>query len=403
MISGLLLVITGLSLWAQTEWVSEPQYYVRFQQHNLRESGGMHSVHADLFPENQVNKNITLLRAPELSNDRFNHVNAALKMHYATDDQKISFGADVNYLWGLDTDATEAVQDHGLSLVGWFEYNATVANGFQLVPSWVYSTKAESGAIDYGLYIKGEDLYFRRPVRKPQANGSSGYSFDYKLWSPMRLASGDQKGWYFIALTQTQWITRVFLGRHGANENLLVKYYFLGFPSGMFGNSTFEVGPFDTHEGQLSAVSDYAAWQKKLEIDEVKNLYECSNAAEMNTCWGENANLNALPPAQAAPATTPADTDELPLAEETPANYQLVVFPNPNEGVFQMRFGLENPSGVNIAVVSAEGTVVYNQQLEVTEGLSEFYVQLPASIKAGIYIVNVRSQEFNHAKKIIVN
>lgn len=79
----------------------------------------------------------------------------------------------------------------------------------------------------------------------------------------------------------------------------------------------------------------------------------------------------------------------------------LVVFPNPNSGSFNVKFTSNTGSKINIGVYDMRGRQVFSNEYN-NSGLFEQEVQLN-SIQSGIYIVNIQDGNRKAVQKIVVN
>jgi photosystem II stability/assembly factor-like uncharacterized protein len=78
------------------------------------------------------------------------------------------------------------------------------------------------------------------------------------------------------------------------------------------------------------------------------------------------------------------------------------IFPNPTQGPFSIQYNISAMSPVSVLVYDFNGRVIGNYELGVRpEG--QFTEQLPASLKAGVYFVNVKTSMGQKTKKLIVN
>jgi len=104
------------------------------------------------------------------------------------------------------------------------------------------------------------------------------------------------------------------------------------------------------------------------------------------------------------PASELANFSVSPKLAESVSNpaMQVVVYPNPSNGTFNIGFNATEEGGVALNVVDLNGRVVYTNTFEAVEGQNEFTIALD-NVVSGIYFVNFR-QGTNVAKmKIRVN
>jgi PDZ domain-containing secreted protein len=102
-----------------------------------------------------------------------------------------------------------------------------------------------------------------------------------------------------------------------------------------------------------------------------------------------------------------AESEEMAAADidmpvvNTLAVENLRLFPNPNNGIFNLNFNLDGTDKVNIRVFSANGIVIYEDNLGEFSG--EYLEQINISDNAkGIYFLQVRQGENVLSKKIIL-
>jgi Secretion system C-terminal sorting domain len=86
------------------------------------------------------------------------------------------------------------------------------------------------------------------------------------------------------------------------------------------------------------------------------------------------------------------------------ASSNLWVFPNPNTGVFNIRFYNQTGEAATVKVYNAVGQVVYTQSLTLGITYSNISVNLGSNVPAGMYVVKVLSATGSElaAKRIIV-
>ncbi len=87
--------------------------------------------------------------------------------------------------------------------------------------------------------------------------------------------------------------------------------------------------------------------------------------------------------------------------EEHKANYELLIYPNPNNGMFTLRANTEKAGDLYVQIFNMNGQVVYMNRFSKNSGLSEFTIQL-TDIKTGIYIMKVMNGQNFDIQRLII-
>lgn len=87
--------------------------------------------------------------------------------------------------------------------------------------------------------------------------------------------------------------------------------------------------------------------------------------------------------------------------EEHKADYQLLVYPNPNTGVFTLRANTEKSGNLYVQIFNMNGQVVYLNRFSKNSGVSEFLIQLN-NAKKGVYIMKVIDGEKFDIERLII-
>jgi PKD repeat protein len=87
--------------------------------------------------------------------------------------------------------------------------------------------------------------------------------------------------------------------------------------------------------------------------------------------------------------------------EEHKANYELLIYPNPNNGMFTLRANTEKAGELYVQIYNMNGQVVYMNRFTKNSGLSEFSIQL-TDIKTGVYIMKVMNGQNFDIQRLII-
>jgi hypothetical protein len=88
-------------------------------------------------------------------------------------------------------------------------------------------------------------------------------------------------------------------------------------------------------------------------------------------------------------------------ADVQAASTDFVVYPNPNNGAFNVRFNGNETQPVNIQVASLTGQIVYRQAIAATNGENNIPVAL-TNVAAGVYILELRAGDQVQTIKLVV-
>ena len=88
--------------------------------------------------------------------------------------------------------------------------------------------------------------------------------------------------------------------------------------------------------------------------------------------------------------------------EENELGNALNVFPNPNNGEFEMTLTLENVSDVNASLVDARGQQIWNASIGAVNGTASETINV-SNNAAGIYFLRVTADDRTSVRKIVVN
>jgi hypothetical protein len=83
-------------------------------------------------------------------------------------------------------------------------------------------------------------------------------------------------------------------------------------------------------------------------------------------------------------------------------NLVYAVFPNPNNGVFNLRIAVLNSERLSIAIYDVVGELVYQNFSESVSGDYSKTIQLN-NVKTGVYFVKIHARENLLVKKIVIS
>jgi len=336
----------------------------------------------------------------------------------------IRHNSEEPFLWGLLSKTGEDGTLHDFTFALWFYHDP------------VNMTSDEQRMIIYGSDDTGhkvgilhdkKSIYMRRYVEYERTEeGGTLYNtaddaipYDHYQWLPVTLAdaSGDPRaGWYFLAMTQTQFITRIFTG-HKDDAALSCRYHQIGNQWLMpmtrwgLGRDFRKDGDQFIFEPDIKAVAkidDFAVWGAKKEADQINDLFICSKTQDPNlatsNCWD-----NIQEPAARL-------IEEEQVAEEISADDVLVndvlVYPNPVEnGKLTVSIQLAEASPVEMKLVDLSGRTImeYREDQELAAGKHDILIDnlrvgcdCNSSNKSTLYLLKVRTKDHEYSRKIIV-
>ena len=76
------------------------------------------------------------------------------------------------------------------------------------------------------------------------------------------------------------------------------------------------------------------------------------------------------------------------------------MYPNPNDGSFNIKFNSNSTNDINIAVYDMRGREIFNKAYQ-NSGLFEQSLQLN-NVQAGVYLVSIQDGDSKIVKKIVV-
>ena len=138
----------------------------------------------------------------------------------------------------------------------------------------------------------------------------------------------------------------------------------------------------------IQSFADYknANHQKKNEVKEVEQIEVAIEIKDM--------------PKKEAKAMKKAKGIKMPVVQNLSIE-QLKIFPNPNQGIFNLQFTLPNNADTSIRIFSSEGKLIFANDLSDFEG--EFSQQIDLSNNpAGVYYVMIKQGKSSISKKVII-
>nr|WP_294897602.1 T9SS type A sorting domain-containing protein [uncultured Pedobacter sp.] len=83
-------------------------------------------------------------------------------------------------------------------------------------------------------------------------------------------------------------------------------------------------------------------------------------------------------------------------------NQSVIVYPNPADRVVNLLFGRPFENNVSIKLFNLKGEEVQKEELPLQNQKTNYSIELNKAITSGIYIINVKSGNYNCSKKVIV-
>ncbi|GEM_PF-4967017 len=331
------------------------------------------------------------------------------------------------YLFGLkDTQAHPFQETNEYSIAGWFykdedhlhDQIKVILRGYS--PDYGYF---------YGLTVKGDSLNLLRYVDIQTGHyaddfkEANGTRYSYYNWSPTAMDKGS--GWYFLGITQTKWVTRVFVGKGKAEgfstttdpiEEFSCNMYILGKQpmvnhdlknNTVMSFESFGFGGQKDGYKSIDGVDDFIVWDKALTPYQMQAMYECSKDKMPNDpsspCWGTATTSTRL-------LAVEKESEEE-VVEDITEKIPLIMYPNPLERgqALSLRFQLEESSDVLLSIHDLSGRqILYEAYRQLADGIHVLQVDnllgacQCSAASSGVYMVNLRSKEFNETRRIIV-
>ena len=200
------------------------------------------------------------------------------------------FNGEDPFLWGIlpKTGVNSTFKDFTFAL--WFYHDpANMQDGEKRMI--LYGSDANGHKT--GILHDKKSIYMRRYVeyeRREEGgtlynNAADAVPYDYYQWLPVTLADANDSpraGWYFLAMTQTQYITRIFTG-HLDDPALSCRYHQIGnqwlMPMTRWGlGRDFTKGTdgqlkFESDLKAVAKIDDFAVWVGKKEADQINDLF----------------------------------------------------------------------------------------------------------------------------------
>lgn len=92
------------------------------------------------------------------------------------------------------------------------------------------------------------------------------------------------------------------------------------------------------------------------------------------------------------------------LNKQSTGSLKLVVFPNPNNGLFKMNYNLNKPSNVTIKIMSSDGKIISERNFKkMPIGSHSFSEEIQEIVHSGIYLVQLKTDYESVTQRIILN
>jgi hypothetical protein len=331
--------------------------------------------------------------------DRYSRPRQALGMGRRTiiDFSTIRDGA-FNKFYGLPANTSNEVKKITISM--WVKFTH-VSDEERIL----FGAKEENDIdkkLKFGLTLKGKTLILKRYFEHP--DGAIGKSWDYECFQPAAFDAGF--GWYQIIITfdQLQKYIRLFVGKPNGGA-----YYGPGTSSAIPGDANVQ-REFDgrliwipgirknTHKLNYWFIAD----AKGLVFDDMMIFNQSFTEAQARALWND----------QKPPSLNRKTASNKVVSEIEPPEPILItglkLYPNPSkDGAFNLEFALKEDGPVSFEIVNLLGQLVFKQQKQhVNKGNQRFQLGGRArgdvNLASGLYTVNVSTNEFSKALKLVV-
>lgn len=307
------------------------------------------------------------------------------------------------FFWGLlpyDANNNNKVPEY--TVAGWFYKGGGALDKYK----HLFAGRSTNFKSIFALKLLDESLSINRQI----ANGESVDNYNYDLGKEVSLDEGN--GWYFVALAQTEFVTRVFTGKpSGAFE---CKYLFVGQQDYQHANK-WSIGASyrknAPYSFSIDGCDDFMVWDQKLSKDQLLTLFNCSKNKDpndsQNPCWGI-----VVPKSQAsARVINQQENDEVldTLVMADNINPELVVFPNPTKnGNITVQFHLAEDSPVELVIHDMSGNLILKKTYDVLSSgtqqikINHLMPECNCMKSTGIYLVRLRSDQSEKVVKVVV-
>lgn len=93
------------------------------------------------------------------------------------------------------------------------------------------------------------------------------------------------------------------------------------------------------------------------------------------------------------------DDETMALEEDS---WPISIHPNPSSGTFNVSLPQEKEGSMTVQVISLQGSLIYNLDVETTTGNNKLSINLPSKARSGMYIIKVLGVDFSYERNIIV-
>jgi hypothetical protein len=256
--------------------------------------------------------------------------------------------------------------------------------------------------LKFGLALKEETLILKRYFEEP--GGEIGTSWNYECFQPAAFDAGF--GWYQIIITfdKLQKYIRLFVGKPNGGAS-----YGPGTQSNIPGNATVtrafdgrliwipgirkntkQLNYWFIGNAESLVFDDMMIFDESFTVDQAKALWNDQKPASNNQKSARNKVVSEIEPPEPILITG------------------LKLYPNPSkDGAFNLEFALKEDGPVSFEIVNLLGQLVFKQQKQhVNKGNQRFQLGGRArgdvNLASGLYTVNVSTNEFSEALKLVV-
>jgi len=160
------------------------------------------------------------------------------------------------------------------------------------------------------------------------------------------------------------------------------------------------IGIFKSHMGEITGETDLK-YEKKAKFKQKSKIWKMSGDAKIATLIAKlkeiSGSIDNEKVANTKEAVLSVNEDENNLIKN------LKLYPNPSDGTFNLGFSLKEESSVSFKIFNLSGQKVFEQNNnQFSKGNNKYVFDKAGKLSAGIYMVNITSDEFSKSMKLII-
>lgn len=401
----ILLLIHGVAQAQEFASIPEPTFYFDFQNEQNTGNPIFHGYKEVYTGNYSWPHRLALLNADaprSVVPPRYAESAIVSFMKFAVNDteNESAYGSieSINFPYSIGPNSVLYKDDQGiksLTMACWMWFSPTdQSNSKRLI---FYGKERNAATLSVGLlHDNTGKISMVRSVNAMQT--SNNYEVLYN--TPVALDAGT--GWYFVAFTQTEFTTRVFVGKPDNTFACQLKLQgvqdYSQSPDAGIGS------PLPQYES-VKAVDDLMIWQTALSADQLYHIYHCSHTQSPMTCWGGESGTSSTDARKITEIPIPVTEPPLQVTES-----MLEVYPNPsNTGNFIIDLTVTEDTPVELQIVSLQGSVLLQRNEQAAKGTHRFALNAldgtcgcSNNPNAGVYLLKVKTNQLSEVRRLVV-